>query len=224
MEPHFAQGAPDTPSAAAQSTAAHNSTRLNDAIVALPAGAPWLSLRIGSTICVGNPVVRTGTDGRVSQTLSPYSAAFKTELEGAGYKVVTPGEDNLIDEETGSAELEAAAVITDEHIEGCVSKGRFFFASSRASVRGNSSMKIEWQPYSRIRKQVVARASTSGTSGLDDAVPSGAAKLIIASFTENARELVANADFHAALNTPRALAKDFCTTWSAKQDRSRRQP
>ena len=43
---------------------------------------------------------------------------FKTELTAAGYKVITPGEDNLFDPEAGSADYEAAAVITDEHSKG----------------------------------------------------------------------------------------------------------
>ncbi len=71
-----------------------------------------------------------------------------------------------------------------EHIEGCVSKGALFFASPRGSVRGDSSMKIDLQFYSRIRKHVVARVSNGGTFRLGNAVPGGVAKLNTASFTE----------------------------------------
>jgi hypothetical protein len=120
----FGQASQET-SAATSSPAAQNSVKLVAVIAALPAGAPWLSLRPGS-LCVSRPIVKTWTGGRIPQDLPPYAAAFKKELEQAGYKVVTPGEDNLFDPGAGAADYEAAAVITDEKIDGCVMRATAF--------------------------------------------------------------------------------------------------
>jgi S1-C subfamily serine protease len=181
--------------------------KLAGVLMALPTGAPWLSLKLGA-ICVGSPDVQTWTAGRVAQKLSPYFGSFKAELERAGYKVITPGEDNLFDPEAATSDYEAAAVITDAQIEGCVSEGGLF-RPDRGSIRGEGSMKIDWQLYSRLRKQVVARASTSGTAKLDKSVPGGVARLITESFASNVRELAANTGFRAALSAPKAFTKGF---------------
>lgn len=129
--------------------------------------------------CFGLPVTKTWIAGRARQGVSAYAPGFKTELEKAGYKVVTPGEDNLFDAEAASADLEAAAVITDEHIQGCVSNGALLSdGSNRGDIKGDSSMKIDWQIYSRIKKQIVARVSTTGKAHFDKAVPGGVQRLL----------------------------------------------
>jgi serine protease Do len=204
--PTFAQTAQDPSTAPDNPAAAQNSVKLVQVLMGLPAGAPWLSLTI-SPLCITNRGVQTWAGGRIAQKLPPYFVPFKTELERAGYKVITHGEDNLFDPEAGSSDYEAAAVITDAQIEGCVSDGGLF--SDGGSVRGDGSMKIDWQLYSRIRKQVVARASTSGKSKLDRSVPGGVTRLITESFASNVRELAANADFRAALSAPKAFTRGF---------------
>ena len=70
---------------------------------------PWLSLRTG-LFCATDYAVRNATGGRDPQDLPPYAAAFKTELDRAGYKVVASGE-NLFDPEAGAADYQVAAVI-----------------------------------------------------------------------------------------------------------------
>jgi S1-C subfamily serine protease len=187
--------------------APQNSVKLVRILADLPAGTPYMSFTVGNSFCLGNRVTKTWTDGRLAQQVSPYRPAFKTELTSAGYKVVTPGEDNLFEEEAATADYEAAAVITDEHIEGCMSKGGLF--SDRGDARGTGSLTIDWQLYSRLKKEVVAHVTTSGTSRLDHSVPGGPQQLVIAAFTDNVRQLAQNADFRAAMNAPRAGAKDF---------------
>jgi len=137
--------------------------------------------------------------------LSGYAAAFKRELEIAGYKVVTPGEDNLFDPEAASADYEAAAVITDEHIDGCFSYGGLWVKSYAGDVQGDSSMKIDWQIYSPIKKQVVAHISTIGTGHLEQATAGGIERLTGEAFASNVDSLATNAEFRAAVSAPKAL-------------------
>jgi serine protease Do len=174
----------------------------------LPAGTPYVTLRVGNSFC-RNPVTKTWVAGEAAQETSSFYPSFKTELASAGYKVVTPGENNLFDADADAVDYEAAAVITDEHIEGCVSPGSIWTKVNRGDVRGTGSMKVDWQIYSPLKKRVVARVSTTGTSQLDHAVPGGAQQLVIAAFTENVRQLAQNADFHAAMSAPKAFTAGF---------------
>ncbi|HEX4637709.1 MAG TPA: serine protease [Rhizomicrobium sp.] len=173
--------------------------------MALPAGSPWLSVRTG-LLCVSFPRTATWDGSRREQDLPPYAASFKAELERAGYKVVTPGEDNLFESEA-SADYEAAAVITEAHVDGCMTRGALF--TERGDIRGDADLKIDWQVYSRIKKQVVARVSTEGRGHLDTKIPGGVARLAVEAFTGNVRELLANADFRTAMNAPRPFTAEF---------------
>lgn len=130
-------------------------------------------------------------------------------MEKAGYKVITPGEDNLFDPEAASTDFEAAAVVTDERIQGCVSNGGLFGNGNLGDIRGDSSTKIDWQIYSPIKKQVVARVSTTGTAHLDQAIAGGQDRLILDSFARNVAALASNADFRAAMTAPKAFTTGF---------------
>lgn len=198
----FAQEA----SVTGENSTAQNSIKLVTAIIALPAAAPWLSLRPGS-LCISSPVVEVWTGERVPQKLPPYAASFKTELERAGYKVITPGEDNLFDPGEGAADYEAAAVITQERIDGCVNRNANRSLSDEVS--GDSAMKVDWQIYSRLKKQVVAHVSTTGSSHLDHTFPGGVRRLLVESFASNATALAASADFRAAMTAPKAFTAGF---------------
>jgi S1-C subfamily serine protease len=204
--------------ACAQDAAPVQSTiKLVGVIAALPAGAPWLTMDFGA-LCISNSQSRTltWTGGRVPQDLSPYVVAFKTELEQLGYKVVS-SQDNLFDGEGGSADYQAAAVITDEHVAGCMSKGGLFNGVRAGDIKGSSSMKIDWQIYSPIKKQIVARPSTSASATLENSVPGGETKLVMASFAANARQLASNSEFRAAVSGAKPRASDVLP--AGKQDK-----
>ncbi len=187
-EPALAQGAPVSPS--------RKSVKLSQVIMALPVGAPWLSFHVDTLLCIYHPVNASWSGARERLKISPYVPPFKAELEKAGYQV-TDSVDDLFDEQTGASDYQVAAVITDAHFEGCISNGAYFTESG--SVRGSGSMKIDWQVYSPLKRQVVARVSTSGTSRLENSVVGGVQRLIVDAFASNARELASSADFRAAV-------------------------
>jgi serine protease Do len=152
-------------------------------------------------LCFHDGVTRTWDGGRQDQDLPPYAAAFKSEVDRGGYKVVTPGEDNLFGQQSGATDLQVAAVITDMQIDGCLSHG--------GEIRGSGTMKVDWQIYSPIKKQVVARASTSANAKLENSEAGGVQRLVSETFAVNTRELVASADFRTAMSAPKALTKGF---------------
>jgi len=184
------------------------SFKLRAVIFAVPTGTLWLRLKPGAPLCFGEPFTRAWTEGRTALALSGYAPGFKTELEKAGYKAVT-GEDNLFEPEAASADYQVAAVITDEHIEGCYSHGGLWVKSYAGDVQGDSSMKVDWQIYSPLKKQVVAHLTTQGTAHLSQAIPGGVERLLVDSFASNAAALAANAEFRAAVSAPKASMGDF---------------
>jgi serine protease Do len=205
----LAQPSPDA------SAPPQNSIKLVKVLMGLPAGTPWLQLRTG-LLCSHEELVRNASGGRDPQDLPPYTTAFRKELERAGYKVVTT-DDNLFDRDVGSADYQIAAVIADAHIVACVSKGTLLSPGNLGDARGDGSMRIDWQVYSPIRQQVVARISTTGAVKLDDTISGGIGRLITDSFASNARELASNVEFRAAVSGPRAPTKSFVTPGQASK-------
>jgi serine protease Do len=197
----FAQTTPDS----AQGTSAQNSIKLVNVLMALPAGTPWLTYNTEYIFC-GRSAVKTWDGSRQPQEPAPYATVLKAELEQAGFKVAAP-EENLFDREAGSADLEVAAVITDEHLDVCVAAGGMF--TKEGEIKGSATMKVDWQVYSPIKKQIVARISTNGSAKVDNYESGGYERLITESFAANAAQLAKAADFRTAMNAPKALTKGF---------------
>ena len=70
-------------------------------------------------------------------------------------------------------------------------------------------MKVDWQVYSPVRKEVVAHISTSGDIKISNSVADGMAQLITGVFASNARALVDTAEFRAAVSA-KPLAPPGC--------------
>ena len=80
--------------------------------MAIPAGTPWLSITRGLACLLDNS--GSARDGRTRdpQDLPPYAAAFKTEMEKAGFKTIA--DDDLFNrEDMKAADYQVAAVVTD---------------------------------------------------------------------------------------------------------------
>ena len=199
----LAQATPDT---TATESGSQNTLKLTTVLMALPVGTPWLHLRLSVT-CLGDSDVRRATGGREPQDLPPYSSAFKTEFERAGFKVVA--DDDLFNRESSeAADYQVAAVITDAQVIACVSSGGLLSPGKKGDAKGNGSMKVDWQVYSPLRKEVVARVSTSGAINLEKTVSDGMTQLILGAFADNVRALAANAEFRTAMNVKSPAASD----------------
>jgi S1-C subfamily serine protease len=146
----------------------------------------------------------------------PYTDAFKVEVEREGFKAAD-NDDLFAQEETGSADYQVAAVITDTHIVACVSDGGLLHPGKAGDARGTGSMKVDWQVYSPLRKEIVARISTSGTVTVEKTVPDGFTQLVSGAFASNTRELLANTQFRTAMNAKLLTADEVLV--SGRQSR-----
>lgn len=197
--------AQSTPDAGAAST--QNTLKLTTVLMAMPAGTPWLSVTTSFCLSEGE-VARRATGSRDPQDLPPYAAVFKTELDKAGFKSVA--DDNLFNrEDTAAASYQVAAVITDAHLVACVSGGGLLSGGKLGDARGHGTMKVDWQVYSPLKKEVVARISTNGIVTVEKTAPDGMAQLLLGAFADNARQLIASADFRTAMNAKPPAANDL---------------
>jgi len=132
-------------------------------------------------------------------------------MEGAGFKTVT--DDNLFNaEDEAAADYQVAAVVTDAHITACVSNGSILMPGRSGDIRGDSSINVDWQVYSPVRKEVVARVSTIGTMKLDKPIPDGTNQLLVGAFTQNVIGLLSNADFRDTMKAKPVAPTDVLRT------------
>lgn len=172
------------------------SVRLNEVLNDLPAGEVYATMGYG--VFCGNTVSQVWRGGREPSPNFPfYQQIFKTEMEAAGYKVVTPGQDNLFDPGSGTSDYEIAGVLTGMHATGC---------TYRDTSEGEISMTIDWQIYARLTRQVVAHVKTSDAERQDEKVVDGAHKLIGLCFRNNLHRLLDDPDVQAALRVRPKIA------------------
>ena len=183
-----------------------SSAKLTTVMLALPTGTPYLRVT-AAVYCLRPILTRTATGSQEKEELSPYATAFNTELGSAGFQGVA-ADQNLFGQEDGASDYQVAAIITDMHVQACVYLQNFlnFVAGD---TRGDGSMTINWQVYSPLKKEVVARVTTSGTAKLDKSVPGGYQRLVTEAFASNARQLVASAEFRTAMNATKPSAHDL---------------
>lgn len=184
--------------------ASKNTVKLTNVVSALPAGTPYMKAT-KAIFCITPIQVLTASGSRETQELPPYTAAFRTELEQAGFKVIA-AEDNLFgQQDAGAADYQVAAAVTDMRIDACV-YAESALGFTIGDTFGTGSMKIDWQVYAPLKKQVVARITTSGAIKLEKSVQGGYQRLITGAFAANAHQLAANPEFRAAItaDTPKA--------------------
>ena len=179
--------------------------KLTAVMLQISAGTPWYTARIG-LLCNTDYAIRRGTGSREPQELRPYATIFKNEMTNAGYQATL--DDDLFDrEDIKAADYQVGAIITDAHFTACMSDGNVFTGQA-GSARGDGSMKVEWQVYSPVRKEVLARIDTSGDAKVPNTVPDGVSLLTGQAFAANVRALIATPEFRAAISAKPPMAQD----------------
>jgi S1-C subfamily serine protease len=186
--------------------ASQNTLKLSTVLIAIPAGTAWYTVSFGLA-CVHDDGAIRATGGREPQPLAPYTAAFNAEVEKAAFKAVA--QDDLFNrDETGSADYLVGAVIVDANIRACASRGGLLSAGKLGDARGSGTMKIEWQVYSPVRNEVVARVTTNASVNVEKTVPDGMTRLVLSGFTNNLDQLLASPEFRTAMNSKTVTAGD----------------
>ncbi len=186
--------------------------KLSTVLIAMPAGTAYYTVSFGLA-CLNTDGVIRATGGREPQPLPPYTTVFNTEVEKAGFKPVA--QDDLFNrDDTGAADYLVGAVITNANIRACASRGGLLGPGNQGDARGSGTMQIEWQVYSPLKNEVVARVTTNASVNVEKAVPDGMIRLVVSGFSNNLDQLLASPEFRTAMNNKPPTVGDILKTTS----------
>jgi serine protease Do len=160
--------------------------------VDMPPGTPFMAAKSGP-FC-GNERVVTYNGGREEQRIETFRTPFVTELTKAGYQADLPGGSDIFNPEATVSDLQLAAVIVAQRLNICIPN-----VYRTSAAKGDGTMTVDWQLYSRLRQQVLARIRTTATYTMKDSVDGGPALLLAGSFGANVKLLTADPEFRKAL-------------------------
>jgi serine protease Do len=161
----------------------------------IPAGTQWMH-KHQSILCYGDGVEVSNGERREID-ITPYLASFRSSFKGAG---LNPEEEaNLFAREgESSADYALAGIVTDERLNVCMPVYKVP-NYAKDPLKGEGSMTVEWQLYSRLEGKVVAQVKIISTYSTKDALPGGASVFAEAAFGENLKILAADPAIHTVL-------------------------
>jgi S1-C subfamily serine protease len=124
------------------------------------------------------------------------ATVFNEELVSAGLK--SDREENLFEPESASGTLKVGAIIKDMHARICSAPRQGM--PSRRTFRGSVDMTVEWQVFDPLRRETLARLTTSAKGEQRDRSFDGVERIIVDGFRENARALIAMPQFVEVAN------------------------
>jgi serine protease Do len=142
-------------------------------------------------ICEEAYTLRWKADGD-EERIDAYRPVFFSELRHAGVKSEGDPGDLFEDKARRSSELEVGVAISDVQASFCERKG---LIGDRTTISGKMAFTADWQVFSRLRGEVVARVQTRGGYELARGAPDGLAQIFSGAFGENVRMLLASEDF-----------------------------
>lgn len=131
--------------------------------------------------------------GRYSLDEERFNDIFREELESANYTVVGDPDELFGDPELNSANYFVAGLINEIEVNVCYPwAGYGNFSTASSSVY----MKVEWQIYDTLNRQVVMKIPTEGSSEMTEAVTAGDSITMDDAFAVAVRNLLAEQTFH----------------------------
>jgi S1-C subfamily serine protease len=153
--------------------------------------ARWATVQAGP-LCFPSGRLAWGKSGGQLQT-DALERAFRDEVEEAGFRM--EGErDNLFEEAASFTEYTVAGVVKG-------AEGSFCFPSKLSAggkVKGAAVLEVEWQIYSRLQRQVVARIRTRAGFESRRTIEGGVDMVVLDAFAETVKALVASEEFRKA--------------------------
>lgn len=140
--------------------------------------------------------------GKGDDASEPYRPVFYREFAAAGLKAGEDPTDLFEGADAGTGDLAAGVVIRNVRASFCARSSVF---SGADAVSGKLLFDAEWQIYSRLRRQVVAKINTSGGYVVAKGVPDGLALAFQGAFAEHVRQLIASDEFRNVVTAPISL-------------------
>jgi S1-C subfamily serine protease len=167
---------------------------LTRVVVELPVGKVFIHVQRGM-FCT-TATTQTWSGARTEYGVAAVQGAFRQEMKNAGLKTDDSSENLFEPQGTATAaEYSLGGVIRDADVTSCSPN-----TAEAAKAKGQETMAIDWQLFSRVQNQVVGRFQTSATFELKDPTPGGIALLNNGVFAANVRALAAMPAFRDAVS------------------------
>jgi serine protease Do len=166
------------------------SVTLSRVVVRMRHGQEYGVGRYGLVCEEGYPL-RWKADGD-EENVEVYRPVFFSELNHAGVKAEGDPGDLFEDRARRSSELEVGVAISDVQASYCERVG---VIAHRTTTSGKMVFTADWQVFSRVKGEVVARVQTRGGFELTKGAPDGLAQIFNGAFGENVRMLLASDEF-----------------------------
>jgi len=151
--------------------------------------------------------------GRATYDDPEVVAAFRKECERANYRVA--GDPNMLFDVPSEpeAELLVAACIKDMRMDmqyPFAEPGDVFAASlgDPRQSRGDCAMKVEWQVYSQLQRDVVYTNVTEGENKITKAAITGEMDVFLGAFAMATRNLLSDQRFHDLVTEPTPVIEE----------------
>ena len=136
----------------------------------------------------------TWQGGTINLPEGGFNEVFRQELEKANY-VVLGNPDALFDDPSEwKAELLIGGLIQDMASNICVKPGLLPF--QRPRFKGEAYMKVDWQIYSRLGREVVYKTVTEGSNRIDEPTDTAVDDVILNAFAVATQNLLSDKGFH----------------------------
>ncbi len=186
---------PPTPAPAPAPVGVAKTVALTRIVIKLPAGSQAIALQRGMFCTPSGGVTSDGSQSefKVAALLDTFRQVF-TE---AG---LHPEQEASLFDPAGASpsEYALAGVVVDQKYTVCIPDASL---ANNNKMKGDASATVEWQLYSRLEKQVVARATTTaGYSTKGEVEPGGLAIFFNNVFAANFKQLAQDPAIRKALN------------------------
>lgn len=132
----------------------------------------------------------TWQGGRLEIRNEEFVDSFRSELEKYSFKPVGGGNLLFEDPSTWQSEILVAALVTELKSNLCAIGG-----FSGLAWKGEASIKVEWQIYSKLDQSVVHTVKVEGYGKLDQAISGGDNEVVLRAFSQATRQLLADKTF-----------------------------
>ena len=158
-------------------------------VMKLNRGQPWGVIQ-GGVFCIpqGNLSWRSG---RLDVRSEDFDEVFREELEKVGFKV-EGDPNNLFEQTQSSSEYAVAGSIRKVEAKLCFPMMGF---GDYSTSKGSAYIETEWQIYSRLKKQVIAKITTRGNFIISKTTDAGFESILYAAFAENVKALIISPEF-----------------------------
>jgi hypothetical protein len=163
-------------------------------VVKLSRGTKVGSIQIG-LLCIPHYGLNW-KGGKLNFTSDEMIEVFNEELEKSNYNVVGDTGTLFKDKDKESASILVAALVTTIEANTCYPHAGF---GNWSQAKGELYLEVEWQVFSKATNDVIYKKTTSGSSKLDQATPTGQLDILYDAFSIATNNLLADSEFNKIL-------------------------